>query len=76
MRQPVIAYVLETPSTRIVRFAHLGRQRRDRDVLAAVDERAVDVVGDDQQVLLEDDLGERLDLGARVDRAGRVATGC
>ena len=73
MRQPVIAYVLLTPSTRIVRFATSGATAAiETYSRISVDELAVDVVGDDEQVLLDDDLRERLDLRARVDRAGRV----
>ena len=54
---------------------HAGHGR-DRDVLALVDDLAVDLVGEDDQVVLDRELGDPLDVGAGQDAAGRVAAGC
>ena len=52
-------------------LAH-ARQRGDRDVIAFEGELGVDLVGSDQQVLLDGELGDGLELGAIGGAAGRV----
>src|SRR5690606_30336098 len=50
----------------------LGRERGERDVLAPVGDVGVELVGDDREVVLERQLGQGLELGARVHAADRV----
>ena len=51
----------------------LGRQRRERNVTpTVVHEIGVDLVGDDDPVVREGDLRERLEFAPLEDAAGRV----
>ena len=63
-RQPVTEYVFDIESIAIVRSRHPG-QRRERDVLARVDEVLVDVVGEGEEIVLPAQLGDQLELVAR-----------
>ena len=49
-----------------------ARDRREADVLDAVDEAVVDLVRDDEEVVALDDVGDRLEAGAVHDGAGGV----
>ena len=70
--QPVKENVLPAEEIVTVRSRHPG-QRRERDVLAAVEhEVLVDLVGDGEQVALAAVRGDQLQLGAVEDLAGRV----
>ena len=52
-------------------FAHAG-QRSDGDVVAFERQLGVDLVGSDQEILLDGELGDGLELGAVGGTAGRV----
>ena len=60
MRQPVIAYVFETPSTMSVWARTSGEMVAGwKNFAVAVDQRPVDVVGDDQTSFFDRQLRER-----------------
>ena len=61
--QPVNENVLPPDEIVTVRSRMPG-QRRDRDVLAVEHEVLVDLVGHDEQVVLDRELGDELELGA------------
>ena len=62
--QPVKENVLPAEPIETVR-SRMPVDGRERDVLAVEGEVLVDLVGDDEQVVLDRDLRDRLGLGAR-----------
>ena len=50
---------------------HAG-QAADRDVLAAIQDPAVDLVGENDEIMLDRGVGDALEIGARQHAAGRV----
>ena len=68
MRQPVIAHVFDAPSEMIVRSSMPAR-RRERVELAVVDQARVDLVGEHPDLrMLQQDLGDRVEIAAPTAR--------
>ena len=72
MRQPVIAQVFDAPSLMIVRSSMPGRVAIESNA-PSYDETRVDLVGEHPDLRMRaQDLGDRVEVGAREDAAGRI----